>query len=224
MTTTIHFRPLDHAQPFHGEHSQPDRIRSQFQVGYAKTLHELKKELAAINCEKAELEADFTPQQLRITDGLPRAGETPATPRVRLTFERPKIGTVAIACDRYLNWHCNVRAIRLTLEHLRAIERYAGMQTDQQYRGYAQLPASSRPEDNIITPIGAAHTLNKLADTTHLTRTGDLLTDRELYKCTVRAATKRHHPDTQILEDSDKRWPMLTRCVEILGKHWDQTK
>jgi hypothetical protein len=44
-----------------------------------------------------------------------------------------------LACDRFLDWEDNLRAITKTLESLRAVRRYEVVQDDEQYAGFKQL-------------------------------------------------------------------------------------
>jgi hypothetical protein len=49
--------------------------------------------------------------------------------------------TFQLACDRYIDWTDNLRAITKTLDALRAARRYGVLQGDEQYAGFKQLAA-----------------------------------------------------------------------------------
>lgn len=49
--------------------------------------------------------------------------------------------SMQLACDRFLSWEDNLRAITKTLESLRAVARYEVIQDDEQYAGFKQLTA-----------------------------------------------------------------------------------
>lgn len=57
---------------------------------------------------------------------------------VILTFESPK-GNISMPCDRYDDWKDNLRAIALSLEALRAVDRYGVTRGNEQYRGWTQI-------------------------------------------------------------------------------------
>jgi hypothetical protein len=44
-----------------------------------------------------------------------------------------------LACDRFLDWEDNLRAITKTLESLRAVQRYGIVKDDEQYAGFKAL-------------------------------------------------------------------------------------
>ncbi len=44
-------------------------------------------------------------------------------------------------CDRFKHWDDNLRAISLTLERMRAVDRYGVTLNKQQYAGFKALPA-----------------------------------------------------------------------------------
>jgi len=51
-------------------------------------------------------------------------------------------------CDSFKDWEANLRAIALSLERLRAADRY-GVTTEEkeQYIGWLRLPATSQTDD-----------------------------------------------------------------------------
>jgi hypothetical protein len=65
---------------------------------------------------------------------------------VILTFESPK-GSMSFPCDRYQDFRDNIRAIALSLEALRAVDRHGVTRGNEQYRGWAQLEAPTTETD-----------------------------------------------------------------------------
>jgi len=80
-------------------------------------------------------------------DGLPYAGMAePADPGVAIYWEDRKRQPRVIACDAWSKVRDNVRAVGLTLEGLRAIDRAgASAILDRAFTGFAALPASTSP-------------------------------------------------------------------------------
>lgn len=63
---------------------------------------------------------------------------------VAVQFKSHK-GPLKFYCDAFDQWQDNLRAIALTLEHLRTMDRYGCTSGTEQYTGFAALPA---PESN----------------------------------------------------------------------------
>ncbi len=117
------------------------RISAPFVAPYTKTLDLLEYELGKLKARDIVIQADFAMADLS-NDGQPRSGKFPRSPRVILSFEGSK-GALSIPCDRFISWTDNIRAIALSLEALRKVDRYGITVSDEQYRGWAQLPAAS---------------------------------------------------------------------------------
>lgn len=49
--------------------------------------------------------------------------------------------TMQLACDRFVTWEDNLRAITKTLESLRAVDRYEVIEGGEQYQGFKQITA-----------------------------------------------------------------------------------
>ncbi|OIN81652.1 hypothetical protein BMG05_06490 [Mycobacterium malmoense] len=69
---------------------------------------------------------------------------------------------LSFPCDTFTHWHDNLRAITLTLEALRKVDRYGVTQTGQQYRGWQAIEAT--PSGSGITVVAAIERLADLAD------------------------------------------------------------
>jgi hypothetical protein len=81
-----------------------------------------------------------TNNPLRFDGGL--KVERPEDPGIALYFTRHG-REVCIPCDKYWTTYGNLRAIGLTLEYIRRMERYGTSQmVDAAFRGFTALPAS----------------------------------------------------------------------------------
>lgn len=107
--------------------------------GYDKALNKLRYELGRIDAKEVVIEAGFSERQIRPTDGLPRGDQRPAHPVVRVTW---KMGNrpMSLVCGIWSDYVKNIYMIAMTLESMRAIERYGCVQGQQQYSGFAALP------------------------------------------------------------------------------------
>ncbi|QNJ55547.1 hypothetical protein SEA_PHINKY_55 [Microbacterium phage Phinky] len=113
-------------------------------VKLTTTLGELDRELRALRAKGAELLIAVDPAKFR-RDGRPYANAIAEHPGVILSFEIPKLGRVSYPCDTFTTWEDNLRAIVLSLEALRKIDRYGTTQHQQQYRGFLAIEASAAP-------------------------------------------------------------------------------
>lgn len=178
----LFFRPLDNATWIS---EKGKRYKScPFRAGFERTLSQLRYELEHLKAQRAAIEIDYDGAELRI-DGLPYANARPKSPRVRLSFEAPGIGPQAYMSETYGTWQENLRGIVMTLDRLRAVERYGATRGKQQYRGWAGLPAKAW--DGFKDRAEAVAFLKRAAELN-----GEWNGDVDgLY----RAAAARHHPD-----------------------------
>lgn len=132
----ITFRPIDR---WPGERTPSySRKRSSFKASYRSTMDLLNRELAMLRASNVVIQLDTNPGEIR-RDGLPRADAHVTTPAVILAFET-KGGAVSFPCDKYNDWEDNLRAIALSLEALRSVDRHGVTRNGEQYRGWAALP------------------------------------------------------------------------------------
>lgn len=114
------------------------RQRAKFRAGYKDTLALLDRELRHLGARQVVLQVALTEDQIRL-DGRPRAGASPSHPGIVLSFES-KHGPLSYPCDRFTEWEDNLRAVALSLEALRAVDRYGVTRRAEQYRGWQALP------------------------------------------------------------------------------------
>jgi hypothetical protein len=94
-----------------------------------------------------------------------------------------KFGPLSYPCDRFQTWDDNLRAIALSLEHLRAVDRYGVTKRGEQYQGWAQLPA---PPNHKMTREQAVDTLKRIG--------GGNVTEND-WRESWRRAVQVTHPD-----------------------------
>jgi hypothetical protein len=132
------FKPLDR---WTGGERTKDRKAAQFKANYLQTLDLLEYELGKLRADHVVIQIEDPEQHKRIrNDGSMTMADKywPTKPGVILTFESPK-GNISMPCDRYPHWRDNLRAIALSLEALRAVDRYGVTRGNEQYRGWTQI-------------------------------------------------------------------------------------
>lgn len=118
------------------------RKASLFKAAYSKTLDLLEGELKKIAAKDILIQTWLQREQIR-NDGWPKSNAAkPKEPGVILTFVRAG-KTVSMPCDKYRDWEDNLGAIALSLQALRAVDRYGVTQSGEQYRGWESLPPPS---------------------------------------------------------------------------------
>lgn len=118
------------------------RRSAHFRSTQSQTLKLLEFELIQLHALGVVVGAGFRDSDLRL-DGTPRADRSQAPhlhPGVEISFES-KFGRLTYATDQFEDWRHNLRAIALSLEALRAVDRYGVSKRGEQYAGWAQLPA-----------------------------------------------------------------------------------
>jgi hypothetical protein len=180
-----------------------ERRYSQFKASWAKATELLYRELSYLGVTELILEIDVHPWDLR-QDGMPRANARPQGPRVVVYATLPN-RDLRIPCDTFRDHAHNLYAIALTLEKLRAIDRYGVTTQGEQYRGFTALPAVT----SVTTRVEAAWaTLEREAGRDGLPIEREKRT-REAMDILFRDATRRAHPDAG---GSDERMAHVNRA------------
>jgi hypothetical protein len=135
------FRPL---QQWPGPMTR-SRNRSRFKASYNSTIRQLERELLHLRARQAVIQVALSERDIR-QDGLPRSGSRPSHPGVILSFNS-RHGPLSYPCDTFQDWEDNLRAIVLSLEHLRAVDRYGVTKRGEQYTGWAALPPPAAKRD-----------------------------------------------------------------------------
>lgn len=138
---------------------RPDdrRTATRFSSTWIETEHLLIDEVERLNGRNLVVEVDIREQDLR-RDGTIRANaREAASPAVVIAFEATH-GPMLFRCDTFHapyrdqgpDWQHNVRAVALTLQALRAVDRYGATDTGQQYQGFKAIgggtPMPAAPE------------------------------------------------------------------------------
>jgi hypothetical protein len=175
------FRPLDRPAKLPME-------RARFDSKYSATLDLLEAELRHLSARSITILAGFRLEQIR-NDGWPRGSSSPEHPAAEIHFtSRGK--QLAFKCHRFSRFEDNLRAIALSLEALRKVDRYSVSDQAQQYTGWAQLPAAGESDSLqkavtlLVLLAGEGHSKERV------------LANQEAATAAYRAAAKRVHPDT----------------------------
>lgn len=134
----ITFRPI--AGDWPGE-LRRNRRRSQFDTPWGRTLTLLTTELGYLGAKNIVFQIAVDERDIRV-DGRPRAKARAEHPGVILAFDS-KFGPLKYATDTFDRWEDNVRALALSLEALRKVDRYGVSTRGEQYTGWRALPAGS---------------------------------------------------------------------------------
>lgn len=189
--TQFSYRPIDHdTYPTDGKSTYKS---CRFRTKLSATLTQLDHELRRMGVDRAVIELDMPEHAIR-RDGLPRSdARRPATPRVRLSFIHPDpaIGPLQYPCDTFDRHEANIRAIVLTMEAQRAMDRYGATRCHQQYAGWKQLPAGAS-ETMDVTAAAEFIAANNLG----ATDSRAILNSPTAARVAYRSAAKQLHPDT----------------------------
>ncbi len=189
-----------------GKKTPPEkRRRSPFSAQYSKTLKLLATELQHLGASNIVIEANCDARMIR-QDGQLRSDARLNSPGIVLSFDS-KNGPMRFPCDRFVNWDCNLRAIALTLEHLRAVDRYGVTQHAEQYSGWTALPDRRKDEQSRADAV-----------TWLKGKAFDVLGLRDVIDANLPAIAKQlkvHlHPDRRA---SDVEFKQLMSAIEVLG-------
>lgn len=137
----VTFRPLP-VWP----HKPSQRRQAQFATPYARTLEQLEREIGYVGGRDITVGVGLSEHDIRL-DGMPRANARPMShPGVEVTFDTKAHGRLTYATDQFFDWRDNMRAVTLSLESLRAVERY-GVSKGRQYAGFSLLTAGPGQEE-----------------------------------------------------------------------------
>lgn len=188
---------------------------AQFSATWTDTCGLLAHELDALDAKDRVLQVEAPADQFRL-DGQPRAGIKPGR-MVVLSFAT-KDGPLLFPCDTYeagfamAGWECNIRALALGLQALRAVDRYGISPRHEQYRGWAALPA---PAEEITMDALRA------ADILRLYGGGEgeaILRSREAGEAAYRVAVQVVHPDKG---GTGREFRLVNEARVVLRRHWE---
>jgi len=194
--------------PFDGPVPPASHESSRFASRWGDTVALLARELRMLDAEGIVVELNFRPEYFRL-DGLPRANASADSPAVRVTF-RSRWGPLRYETAEYRSWQDNVRAIALSMEALRKVDRYGVSKRGEQYRGWRQLTAgSTAAEDSVVTSGQAVAVVHREVEDLY-----DLEDVAGAFQAdAIREALRRSHPDRG---GSGEKFRMIMRAREIL--------
>lgn len=184
-----------------------ERRKAPWGATWSRTLDDLARELDWLSARDVVLELDVVAGKIR-RDGMLKADARVGHPGVRLSFQSPH-GAMSFTCDTYLpDWRTNVRAIALTLDRLRAVDRYGATQ-GQQYAGFAALPSGSG-----AVAMGGM-TTDEAVRIIDDHQPGDWTRHGESGRRAWRRALAATHPDRP--EGSREAWDRVEQAGRVLG-------
>lgn len=140
-------------------------------------------------------------------DGKPRANAVPEHPGVILSFESVH-GPLSYPCDSYDRWTDNLRAIALSMEALRRVDRYGVTRNGEQYRGFAALEAPGVGDSGPMSQAQAEAVIREHAPYNPGELTLSLST-------AYRRARRYTHPDSN--DGDQSAWDQVEAAALVLG-------
>lgn len=204
------------------------RRQSQFRVDWNTTLRHLETEVAHLKGRDVTIHLDVLPAALRRDRTALLAGQY-CPPQVVVTFDTKTRGELSFRSDAFVNqhnsgmssWRHNVRAVALTLEALRAGDRYGCLEAGEQYEGLKALPAGA-------TALGGpAATMTRREAAEYLERAAigeegavreravqSILDSVDVARDTLKHARSATHPDHRGARDE---WDRVEQAAAALG-------
>lgn len=188
-----------------------------FRASYADTLALLDTELNALTARNITIQAFFHVDDIR-HNGWPNVRAVPTAPGLVLSFAirsgaSNALGTLSFPCDTFTTFDDNLRAIALTLEALRKIERYGVAKREEQYTGWKQLGSAAPTQgDGNMSRVDAYNFMKQhagLAEYETIVTSGD-------WTRAYRSAAARLHPDNKAT-GNHALFLKLQRAKEVLG-------
>lgn len=128
----VTFRPIKNWPNRRPLRSPDERERSRFDSSWSQTLNLLSYEVSRLNASSVVVRLALEDKDIR-RDGWPRASARPEHPGVIIEWQSGKRWS-RMAADKYDHWQDNARAVALSLEALRGVERWGAVEGEQ-YEG-----------------------------------------------------------------------------------------
>lgn len=183
-----------------------------FKASFESTLDLLQHELKMLYAHDAVVQAYFRPNQIR-NDGWPFNAAAPSEPGLVLTFYIDQ-DPFSYACDRYALWLHNLRAIALSLEALRAVDRYGTTSRGEQYQGFKALPPPADQVREMQPEEAAAFVASKVPGVDPLF----LTSQKGLFDTIFKLAQRQLHPDAG---GSLQEFQKLQEAGAVLKAHFN---
>lgn len=183
------------------------RSSGTFRASWPQTLQMLGYETERLGAQLVVVQIAIADAEIR-RDGMPRATARASHPGVVISFESDH-GPLRYATDVYANrwagdmpgWQANVRAVALSLEALRAVDRHGVTRRSEQYVGFRALPA---PAGRFATADEALRWMQTKAGTPAETSPAVL----------YRRLARLLHPDTNQGARGD--WDLLEQAYQLV--------
>ncbi|MEV5001982.1 hypothetical protein [Nocardioides sp. LML1-1-1.1] len=195
------------------------RQATRFSAKWGDTESLLLTEVQYLQGRNLVIEVDVREQDLRL-DGTIRANAREATtPAVVVAFDS-KHGPMLRRCDTFYapysgqgpDWQHNVRAIAMTLQALRAVDRYGAFETGEQYAGFKAIGGGT-PMPAGSSKMGQDEALRVIRELTGFRLEGD--PRAETTQKAWRHARAAVHPDRH---DGDHTyWNLVEQAGRVLG-------
>lgn len=209
--------------------SDAQRSRSRFTTSWSDTLRMLGREVNHLGGHNVVFEVDVEERHIR-NDGMLYANARPSSPAVVVAFES-KHGSLLYRSDQYARlawgsksthpWQDNVRAIALTLEALRAVDRYGASRSGEQYRGYKAIgsgPAAAMGTSSHMTrdeALGIFGVWGRAMSDLPAIPAAHVNTDPCSLRHMHRSARRAAHPDRN---NGDRTaWDQVEQAARVLG-------
>lgn len=187
-------------------------LRSKFKANYDKTLSDLEYELLKLSATSIVIQAGFADNQIR-NDGWPYSKARPEHPGVIVSF-RSRGQDLSFPCLTYDDLEDNLRAIALSLEALRQVDRYGVTKTGEQYTGFKQIGAPGESD----SLQDAARLLSRYAGgASEGFGVHHIIGDGTVAEKAYRLAAMKTHPDRTGTRDE---WEKVTAARDQLQKHF----
>lgn len=208
-------------------HPKTERRKPQsFRAKWADTKALLAKEAEMLDADLVVVEFDVVGGEAAFrVDGSLRANTRPGDfPGVRVTLDS-RHGPLAYATDRYYSawagqmpdWQANARAIALSLQALRAVDRYGVTRSGEQYTGWRAIEAGANGGSRFTTADEAARWMHD-----QLIRTGavgpaaagEILRQPRFPASAYKLLVRRMHPD---VGGDPAEWARLDEAWQLVG-------
>lgn len=172
---------------------------SRFTASWTDTMNLLTSEIEKLGLRGAiAVRVDVERGDIR-RDGMLRANARVGHPGVVVSFDS-RHGPLTYATDAYTTWQANLRAIALSLQALRAVDRYGVTRSGEQYQGWRAIEAQP------VGFVNADAALRWLRDVVGAPTTTDPRT-------LLRRAAAKLHPD-RVGDRTD--WDTLDAARQVL--------
>lgn len=199
-------RPLG---PWIGPVTDYRKSGNQFRTSWDDTLKLLRAEAELLDATTLVVQVDADPDDIR-RDGMLRARARVGFPGVKVSLDS-RFGPLTYATDAYETWQSNVRAVALSMQALRAVDRYGVSKSGEQYRGWSAIAAGSSTE------MSRGEAARLLAAGTNGRFTADqLLTDRAGVALAYKLAIRTLHPD---VGGDPEMFRRVTSARDLLDKN-----